>query len=794
MRRSAQSPKSNPLAQLRPGFFGRLLSRFAGCADASPITVEGLESRTLLSGTPLPAISALENANNPVVRWETTFGDVDIELFSFAGTGGNGAPNTVTNFLNYVTSGRYDETFFHRSIPGDGTANSIGILQGGGFRYKNGTGLAQPTRDGPINFETSGRTNAERTIAMARTQDPNSATAEFFINYVDNLNLSTPSNNYAVFGRVIQGWNNILTIRALTTRNLTNDPAFSGTSLPIGTTDVPTTANYNQASGVRENALVNLINAELIKPIGNSGFFAQEVAYPEGFRSPFSTETLNLFNPNGTLAKYQIIARYERYDDTTQNRDVVIASGDLDANQKLQIDLANPGTGRTAVRSEVPYALVVQTSLPVNVVNPQAIVAASNRRDFGANVGDSFFPTTGVATGADSTALRTWDFARVERGDSSREFLIWQNLTEFTATVTVSFYSENTVVPDTFQFTLAPYRRGGVEVYSLGLDTTRDTNGNFPNYSARITSDRPIVAALSDWDLPLVGVDANGAYTPAYGGLGIAGGGTTIAALSNLEIKDNFTNQISLFNPNTIPVVVVLSYWTTGRTPGTSPAQETVVVLANSRKDVELDRTRTGTASGDRFSVSYTSSGNQNIAAAYTSFDGMSRNLNIPARLADGIQMNFEGSIAATAGFADGLIDPNRDATTQSEVVSIYNPFASTDVTFSYTIIAVFSDQSTITISTGTIGSRQRLDVELAINTALRAKAASDPAFRNYGILVTGTAAGTTSGTVNTPGIVSLIRKDTALGQSVALNPLWSGTALALTDAIFLPGTSGIGG
>lgn len=792
MRGSVRSPKSDRLPQLRPGFFGRLLRHFAGCGDASPVTVEGLESRTLLSGTPFPAIGDLENANNPVVRWETTYGDVDIELFSFAGSGGNGAPNTVTNFLNYVTTGRYDETFFHRSIPG--TGGNIGILQGGGFRYKNGTGLAQPTRDPAIAFETSGRTNSARTIAMARTNDPNSATAEFFINYIDNPNLSLPNNNYAVFGRVIQGWSVIQTIQNLTTRDLSNDPAFSGTSLPIGTTDVPTTANYNQASGVRENALVNLINAEIIKPIGNSGFFTQEVAYPDGFSSPFSSETLNLFNPNGTLAKYQIIARYERYDDTTQNRDVVIASGDLDANQKLSIDLANPGAGRTAVRTEVPYALVVQTSLPASTVNPQTIVAASNRRDFGANVGDSFFPTTGVSTGADSTALRTWDFARIERGDSSREFLVWQNLSEFTATITVSFYSENTIVPDSFQFTLAPYRRGGVEVFSLGLDTTRDGNGNFPNYSARVTSDRPIVAALADWDLPLTGVDPATAYTPAFGGVGIPGGGATIGALSNLEIRDTFSNQLSLFNPNSIPVVVVLSYWTNGRTPGTNPAQETVVVLANSRKDVELDRTRTGTASGERFSVSYTASGNQNIAAAYTSFESTSRNQALSGRRSDGVQMNVLASIASTAAFADGLIDPGRDTTTQSEIISIYNPFASTDVTFSYTITAVFSDQSTLMISTGTIGSRQRLDLELLSNAALRAKAGSDAAFRNYGVLVTGTASGTTSGTISTAGVVSLIRKDASLGRSVALNPLWSGTALALSDSIFLPGSGGIGG
>jgi peptidyl-prolyl cis-trans isomerase B (cyclophilin B) len=122
------------------------------------------------------------------------------------------APKSVANFLNYVKKGHYDRTIFHRVI-------SNFMVQGGGFE----PGMSQKPCDAPIENEaTNGLKNDNYTVAMARTGDPHSATAQFFINVADNafLNHTSPSAQgwgYAVFGKVIAGKDVVDKIRATKT-------------------------------------------------------------------------------------------------------------------------------------------------------------------------------------------------------------------------------------------------------------------------------------------------------------------------------------------------------------------------------------------------------------------------------------------------------------------------------------------------------------------------------------------------------------------------------------------------
>lgn len=127
--------------------------------------------------------------DNPVVLMKTNYGDIQIELFE------EEAPNTVANFLGYVEDEFYSETIFHRVIDGF-------MIQGGGFLAD---GSEKDTKD-PIELE-AGLDNSRGTVAMARTNNPNSATSQFFINTVDNkfLNPNPGSDGYAVFGKVISG-------------------------------------------------------------------------------------------------------------------------------------------------------------------------------------------------------------------------------------------------------------------------------------------------------------------------------------------------------------------------------------------------------------------------------------------------------------------------------------------------------------------------------------------------------------------------------------------------------------
>lgn len=131
---------------------------------------------------------------NPKVLLETTEGDILLELFP------DKAPETVKNFLRYVDDGFYDNTIFHRVIPDF-------MIQGGGMdaRMKE-----KATREPIKNEADNGLKNDRGAIAMARTMDPHSATAQFFINHADNdfLNHRAPTQDgwgYAVFGNVLDG-------------------------------------------------------------------------------------------------------------------------------------------------------------------------------------------------------------------------------------------------------------------------------------------------------------------------------------------------------------------------------------------------------------------------------------------------------------------------------------------------------------------------------------------------------------------------------------------------------------
>jgi peptidyl-prolyl cis-trans isomerase B (cyclophilin B) len=122
------------------------------------------------------------------------------------------APKSVANFLAYVKKGHYDNTIFHRVIPGF-------MVQGGGFE----PGMQQKPTDAPVENEANnGLKNDNYTVAMARTQAPHSATAQFFINVADNafLNHTAPSAQgwgYAVFGKVVGGQDVVDRIKAVKT-------------------------------------------------------------------------------------------------------------------------------------------------------------------------------------------------------------------------------------------------------------------------------------------------------------------------------------------------------------------------------------------------------------------------------------------------------------------------------------------------------------------------------------------------------------------------------------------------
>lgn len=151
----------------------------------------------------LPALSFGEA--KPKVRLKTSEGDIVLELDA------RKAPLSTANFLSYVEKGFYEGTVFHRVI-------SNFMIQGGGFAIENGT-LTEKETFAPIKNESqNGLSNRRGTIAMARTNEPHSATSQFFINVVDNPNLDYPSyGGYTVFGEVVEGMDVVDKIRSTTT-------------------------------------------------------------------------------------------------------------------------------------------------------------------------------------------------------------------------------------------------------------------------------------------------------------------------------------------------------------------------------------------------------------------------------------------------------------------------------------------------------------------------------------------------------------------------------------------------
>ncbi|MBD3239779.1 MAG: peptidyl-prolyl cis-trans isomerase [Chitinivibrionales bacterium] len=161
---------------------------------------------TLICGSLAMTAQAQKSESNPRVSIETSLGEIVVELDSAA------APKTVANFLQYARDGFYDGTVFHRVIKGF-------MIQGGGMTPD----LARKQTRAPVENEAdNGLKNDRGTIAMARTNDPHSATSQFFINTVDNAALNHSGKNprgwgYCVFGKVVSGMETVDKIEGVQT-------------------------------------------------------------------------------------------------------------------------------------------------------------------------------------------------------------------------------------------------------------------------------------------------------------------------------------------------------------------------------------------------------------------------------------------------------------------------------------------------------------------------------------------------------------------------------------------------
>jgi peptidyl-prolyl cis-trans isomerase A (cyclophilin A) len=183
----------------------------------------------LSAGLALSSATAFA-ADNPRVKFTTSMGEFVVELYP------DKAPKTVENFLTYVRAKFYDGTIFHRVI-------GHFMIQGGGFTESFNQKITRPpvVHEGAMILEKGGPKNSIGTIAMARTNDPNSATAQFFINVADNASLDPVPGKpgYVAFGKVVSGMDTVNKIKAV--------PTGPGGPFP---TDVPKTPVVIQSATI----------------------------------------------------------------------------------------------------------------------------------------------------------------------------------------------------------------------------------------------------------------------------------------------------------------------------------------------------------------------------------------------------------------------------------------------------------------------------------------------------------------------------------------------------------------
>jgi len=742
-----QSRARGALSRVGKVLAGRIRTML-GCEVRGTSSLDRLEERSLLSTTPLPTLSMLENQNNSVVRFETNFGEFDIELFD----SDTDIQTTVNNFLNYVRTGRYAETFFHRAVRR--AQGGIDVLQGGGFSFSNDAGYTQVSTDAPIPLQFD-RPNAERTLSMARTNVQNSATSQFFINTGDNTTSLGQSNNggFAVFGRVIQGWDVVTTMFALTIRNLSTDAAFAGTGSLFS--EVPTTASYSQQSGVRENALVTITNAEVIKAADVPGFYTIEQVMPEGWRSAFTTDSIDLYNPNSVTASYQIIAHYEVSGKNTLfedgARDRVIASGLLNGSQRTRIRLSDrTDTNFVApVRLNEGYALVLKTAFAENLTDELPLTAEIIRNDFNSQVQESFINLSPDDGGLTTAQQREWLFPRIERNPLSLEFLTFWNPNAVDAPITINFVTPEG--PRTFNITLNAYRRGG-----FGLADNSLPEGIL---AARITSTQPIAVSLSDWDIAAEGQDVSRTSLPGFLVNGTPGGGAIVGGIAQVLGSTDGKGEISLYNPTSQSTTVNLTIY---KGDGNAPTSQAVTLLARQRVAVEVGF---GLTDNQAASVMY-NSGTVAIAAQYTWIPPAGRNVASDNRV-DGAATMFRTNHASGITFA-GEYNPSLGNTGFREIISLFNPF---NEQVGFSIAYRFSDGTQIQASTGSaIVARGRAQFDTLSFANVVSKINSGAEFRNYTILVSGSSPRPTAQDGFTPGIVSLFRDDTRQSRTILSN------------------------
>ncbi|MFI4917413.1 MAG: peptidylprolyl isomerase [Phycisphaerales bacterium JB060] len=680
--------------------------------------MEALEPRVLLDAS-FPDISDLVDPENTVVRFKTTLGEIDFELYDRSGPGGaSAAPITVENFLNYVNSGRYFDTFFHRSVTIDSSNPDIDgqpfIIQGGGFVFNDEDGLSRVDTDDEIENEADpDRSNVERSLAMALVTrlGTDTATSQFFINLRDNNgsqgegDIDLDAQDFTVFGRVAndRSWSVVQAIQNLETfvfadvyvdedGNLTDnegnpstqpffldDPdadvvSFALTDVPVRSEPDPIPPGEIRSTALEERFLVQVTSALEIKPADAEKFYTFYVGYPEGFANETSSTYVELTTntSGGSAPFYQIVLRYE-----TGVRDQVLTSGMLEPGTRTRIAVSDPGIADAVqARRFEPFAIEVHST--------EAMSASVTHTDFGATLTESFVNYADLdARGAG--AFNTWAFGGVgstigdadsdgsiDNLDSRNSYVVWQNVTGMTGTVTLTVYTDASTF-ERITYALEGHRRGGAELHNLFGFATQGVQG------VHVDSDVPIIAAMSTYDT-LLTADGSAAFTTtAYGTLGVIDGGATEGVLAGVQYSANdnqeaYVTFLTTALSGTTVTLTISDDEGNSATTGVVLAPRDVGQYNLKRLLVDFGGVFTP---GELLTIRYESV--QPVAAQYTATLGNETQ-------SAAFQTQLSDLVVLSGGF---------DAGDSGEVISLYNPYSEdTDIELNFSVQFYFHDRS----------------------------------------------------------------------------------------------------
>lgn len=642
-------------------------------------TVETLEPRVVLSlaGTaPAPDLALLEDPGNPVIRWVTNFGDIDLELFP------DTAPNTVANIMRLTRAGRYDESFFHRYVEDF-------VLQGGGFGFIDGQGLRALEDFGPVDNEFA-RSNVERTLAIAKVSgDPNSGSNEFFINLRDNsgppASLDTQNGGFTVFARVLgeRSWGVVQSI--VSGVDIVD---YSGVDRPVSNAlgETPVRTGVTAFDPLREDNLVYIIDAEVIKGLGAETYYEHRLAYPEGFRGSASATTLALTNPNTTPADYQVVLRY-----ASGRRDQAVAFGTLGPHETR---LLNYQAGLAFAFPNTSFAIEVWSTPRPGAFNPQPVAAHLSHQSDGNAPGSVAGETLVDPSNLPEPAKRNWLFGglptfnnHIAGGTAQRNaFLQWQNLEPRDGAVLVRFIYDDQA-PVEITRPLDALRRDGVSVLAL--------SGAGTDFVAmQVISTVDIVAAVTTYDAIRDGssaiVSSSAATAPGVPNLASRRG-----VLADLSIPPAPAQSVlTIANRESTQATVTLTYL---RASGASVTR-TITVAGDRATEIVLDAQALGIPVGESFSVLY--SADRRIALH--AYQGTAR--------ANGTV----GMGAAAASIYASNIALFAAPPLPGETLTVFNPSADAGVTLSFQIQLHFYDGTVGTAPLVSLGALGRSEIDVS--------------------------------------------------------------------------------